>query len=107
MDIKAAEKIVADYINEAHTFGEGVGGSGHMASTGLSSCKVKAIDEATHNQQPCTRIAYSYEVTRMSEFGGETYGYEGHLLVQEGKAVWNEITTEYVRDLLAFDDDES
>ena len=64
-------EAVRKAVNSEHWFGEGTGGSGHMASVGLAGLEIVSQGAIEHQGRPCTAVVYSYSIERMSEFGGE------------------------------------
>jgi hypothetical protein len=71
MDRDELLEAVRKAVNGEHWFGEGTGGSGHMASVGLGGLEIVSQSPIERDGRPCTEVVYSYSIERMSEFGGD------------------------------------
>ena len=105
MDSEKILEIIHNEINNKHWFGEGTGGSGHMASIYLSEVKVLSQKETKINSKICLEIVYFYKIIRESEFGGQIFDYEAKIILSEtGEIMDNKITSENIFDLLSGDE---
>lgn len=87
MDPRQREEIVCREIGKTHPLGEGVGGSGHVASVGIS--QVHTGEEARRGDG--TAFPFSVELERLSEFGSRSYWYHGTITVGDDGKVASEV----------------
>ena len=95
MDKDAALEAVTRLVKQSHSFGEGTGGSGHMASVGLSGPEIISLDPVDFHGQPCSDVVYSYRIERMSEFGGAVYHHKKRVVLSESGEVRHSESLEY------------
>ena len=93
--------MIKKVVEKDHWFGEGTGGSGHLASVSLGDLKIISHKEIDFRKQPGTEVIYSYRIDRQSEFGGETYVYKKKaVLDKKGIVLDSHTLEEKVYDLL-------
>ena len=73
--------ILNNHIEKAHWFGEGVGGSGHMATVYPSMPSILSVEDTIIKDKHCVKILYSYDIIRESEFGGTVNSYKKELIL--------------------------
>ncbi len=101
MDRDKALEAIRKMIHEDHWFGEGAGGSGHLASVGLGNLEIISQEEAEFQDQPCIAVVCACSVDRESEFGGESRRYKKRrVLSRSGKVLDRQTLEEKVFDLL-------
>ena len=101
MDPDKILEALRNVVNAEHWFGEGTGGSGHLASISLADLDIISQKEIEYRNRLCVEVVYSYSVARMSEFGGETYHYKNKaVLSTSGEALQKQVLEEKVYDLL-------
>ena len=101
MDRDKALGAIRKQVNEDHWFGEGAGGSGHLASVGLGNLDIVSQEETEFQDQPCIAVVCSYSVDRVSEYGGESRRYKKRIVLSKsGKVLDRQTLEEKEYDLL-------
>jgi hypothetical protein len=95
MDDDAALEVVTRMVKGSHWLGEGTGGSGHMASVGLSGPEILSLDPIDFQGERCSDVVYAYRIERMSEFGGEVSHYKSRVVLSESGEIRHTESLEY------------
>jgi hypothetical protein len=101
MDFNTLKGYVQAYIRSSYETGEGVGGSGHMASLAAGLDRIEKWEEVGSGQELRYVVVAIFTCTRESEFGGESTRYKKRFTFSSGGDLLAEETLETkVTDLL-------